>query len=560
MRNKLVSVVGVNPPADIAFGRIAEVRSRSMSCNCMTRTSQQECRGILEQEADMSEAVIELKHITKRFAKVLANDDVSITVHKGEVVALLGENGAGKSTIMKILYGLYHATSGEIWIDGKEHKIASPKEAMALGISMIQQHFSLVPAHTVTENIILGNCKGRVDIKAKEKEIEALAKQYGFDVPAGECIKNLSVGTQQKVEILKALYLNARILIMDEPTAVLTPQEIDTLMAFVKNYVSKGNSVVFITHKMKEVMQVSDTIVVMRNGKICGTVKREDTNEKELAHMMIGHDLETLQAPGEDDPEKKKKRLIVEDLTIQKKDSAPVLDHINLTVHEGEILGIAGVSDNGQQELCEALYGAETPTQGKILLDGRDITATSVKDRITMGMGYTASDRYRYGMVAEMSLAENMLLKASYLKKWVSHGIINWKKLRQYTERQIKEYKIKAPDCNVTVGSLSGGNQQKVVVAREVDMGKSLVIFDQPTRGLDLGAINYVHKTILGEKNSGKSVILVSTELSEIFALSDRIAVMYKGRIMGIYKNGELTTEKIGLLMAGYQPDKEEEA
>ena len=225
------------------------------------------------------------------------------------------------------------------------------------------------------------------------------------------------------------------------------------------------------------------------------------------------------------DNQKKKKRLIVEDLTIQKKDSAPVLDHINLTVHEGEILGIAGVSDNGQQELCEALYGAETPTQGKILLDGRDITATSVKDRITMGMGYTASDRYRYGMVAEMSLAENMLLKASYLKNWVSHGIINWKKLRQYTERQIKEYKIKAPDCNVTVGSLSGGNQQKVVVAREVDMGKSLVIFDQPTRGLDLGAINYVHKTILGEKNSGKSVILVSTELSEIFALSDRIAV-----------------------------------
>lgn len=508
----------------------------------------------------MSEAVIQLKHITKRFAKVLANDDVSITIHKGEVVALLGENGAGKSTIMKILYGLYHATSGEILIDGQERKIASPREAMGLGISMIQQHFSLVPAHTVTENIILGNCKGKLDIKAKEKEIEALAKQYGFDVPAGEYIRNLSVGTQQKVEILKALYLNARILIMDEPTAVLTPQEIDTLMEFVKSYVAKGNSVVFITHKMKEVMQVSDTIVVMRNGKICGTVKREDTNEKELAHMMIGRSLENLKTPGLDDLSDKKVRLSVENLTIQKKSQAPVLDNINLAIREGEVLGIAGVSDNGQEELCEALYGAAEITAGRILLDGKDITGTTVKDRIAMGMGYTASDRYRYAMVADMSLSENMLMKSSYLKNWVSHGIINWKRLHQYTEDCIRQYDIKAPDHSVTAGSLSGGNQQKVVVAREVDMGDKVIIFDQPTRGLDLGAINYVHKTILSEKEKGKSVLLVSTELSEIFALSDRIAVMYKGRIMGIYKNGELTTEKIGLLMAGYQPDKEESA
>lgn len=504
----------------------------------------------------MSEAVIELKHITKRFAKVLANDDVSLTIHKGEVVALLGENGAGKSTIMKILYGLYRATSGEILIDGQERKITSPKEAMNLGISMIQQHFSLVPAHTVTENIILGNCRGRIDMKAKEKEIEDLAKQYGFDVPAGEYIRNLTVGSQQKVEILKALYLNARVLIMDEPTAVLTPQEIDTVMEFVRNYVSKGNSVVFITHKMKEVMQVSDTIVVMRNGKVCGTVKREETDEKELAHMMIGHDLEDLQTPGGDFSEKKK-RLVVENLTIQPKDQAALLDNVSFEIHEGEILGIAGVSENGQQELCEALYGAANITFGRILLDGKDITKSGVKERIEMGVGYTASDRYRYGMVAEMSLAENMLLKSSYLNRWSRHGIINWKKLRAYTDDQIKSYRIKAPDNSVTAGSLSGGNQQKLVVAREVDMGQKVIIFDQPTRGLDLGAINYVHKTILSERDKGKSVILVSTELSEIFALSDRIAVMYKGRIMGIYNNGELTTEKIGLLMAGYQPEEE---
>lgn len=505
----------------------------------------------------MSEEVIQLKHITKRFAKVLANDDVSLTIHKGEVVALLGENGAGKSTIMKILYGLYRATSGEILVDGQERKINNPKEAMNLGISMIQQHFSLVPAHTVTENIILGNCKGRIDIKAKEKEIEELARQYGFEVPAGEYIRNLTVGTQQKVEILKALYLNARVLIMDEPTAVLTPQEIDTVMEFVRNYVARGNSVVFITHKMKEVMQVSDTIVVMRNGRICGKVKREETNEKELAHMMIGHDLEELQTPGGTDFSGRKKRLVVENLTIQPKNQAALLDNVSFEVHEGEILGIAGVSENGQQELCEALYGAADITSGKILLDGEDITKTNVKERIQMGIGYTASDRYRYGMVEDMSLAENMLLKSSYLKRWSRRGIINWKKLRSYTDEQIRDYSIKAPDNGVTAGSLSGGNQQKLVVAREVDMGQKMIIFDQPTRGLDLGAINYVHKTILSEREKGKSVILVSTELSEIFALSDRIAVMYKGRIMGIYKNGELTTEKIGLLMAGYQPNEE---
>lgn len=508
----------------------------------------------------MDKPVVELKHITKRFARVLANDDVSMTIHKGEVVALLGENGAGKSTIMKILYGLYHATSGEIYIDGKEHRISSPKEAMDLGISMIQQHFSLVAAHTVTENIILGNCKGNLDAKAKEKEIQELAKQYGFDVPAGEYIRNLSVGTQQKVEILKALYLNARILIMDEPTAVLTPQEIDTLMAFVKQYVAKGNSVVFITHKMKEVMQVSDTIVVMRGGKICGTVKREDTNEKELAHMMIGRDLDVLQTPGQEDLSHNKKRLVLENISIAPKNQAPLLENINFEIHEGEVLGVAGVSDNGQQELCELIYGARKATSGRILLDDKDITGTEVKDRIAMGIGYTASDRYRYAMVQDMSLAENMFLKSSYLKKWVKNGIVKWKAVQKYTRDQIKTYAVKAPDDSVPMGSLSGGNQQKVIVAREVDMGHKVIIFDQPTRGLDLGAINYVHKTILAEKEKGKSVLLVSTELSEIFALSDRIAVMYKGKIMGIYKNGELTTEKIGLLMAGYQPDKEGEA
>lgn len=500
--------------------------------------------------------LVELKHITKRFAKVLANDDVSMEIKEGEVVALLGENGAGKSTIMKILYGLYHATSGEIYINGEKRDINSPKEAIGCGISMIQQHFSLVPAHTVTENIILGNCKGKIDYKAKEREIQALADKYHFDVPAGEYVKNLTVGAQQKVEILKALYLNAKILIMDEPTAVLTPQEAEILMLFVRDYVEKGNSVVFITHKMKEVMEVSDRIIVLRNGRLSGLVNEDEISgikETELVNMMIGHDLETLKAVEGIDYDKKKKRLSVEHLSIMPRNEVPVLTDITFDIREGEVLGFAGVSGNGQQELCEAIYGARTITSGKIVLDGNEITHLSINERIEKGIGYLASDRYRYGMVADMSLSENILLKASYLKRWVEHGIIDWKSVDNDTERIIRDYKVKAPDHSVTIGSLSGGNQQKVVVAREVDMGENLLIFDQPTRGLDLGAINYVHKTILKEKAQGKCILLVSTELSEIFALSDRIAVLYKGRIMGIYKNGEISTDQIGLLMAGYE-------
>lgn len=498
---------------------------------------------------------VELNHITKRFAKVLANDDVSITIHRGEVVSLLGENGAGKSTIMKILYGLYHATSGDILIDGKKEKISSPETAVKLGISMIQQHFSLVPAHTVTENIILGNCKGVIDYKAKEKEIQELADRYDFKVSATDYIRDLPVGSQQKVEILKALYLNARILIMDEPTAVLTPQESTTLMKFIREYAAKGNSVVFITHKMKEVMEVSDRIIVMRNGRVTGTLNRKDTNEQELARIMIGHDLEEVSVKTEADLDSRKSRLVVKDLSVEVQNEVPLLSDINFEIREGEILGFAGVSGNGQQELCEAIYGYLNPTKGSVTLDGEDITHLRVRDHIAKGVGYLASDRHRYSMIAPMSLSENMLLKASYLKRWIKHGLIQWKTLHSYTEDAIKDYKIKAPDHTVSAGSLSGGNQQKLVVAREVDMGENLIIIDQPTRGLDIGAINYVHKTILGEKAKGKAVLLVSTELSEIFALSDRIAVLYKGKIMGIFKNGELSTEKIGLLMAGYHLD-----
>ncbi|MDO4620862.1 MAG: ABC transporter ATP-binding protein [Lachnospiraceae bacterium] len=503
----------------------------------------------------MGQPVVELKHISKRFAKVLANDDISMQIGKGEVVALLGENGAGKSTIMKILYGLYHETSGEIWVDGVQRRINSPKDAMDLGISMIQQHFSLVEAHTVTENIILGTVKGKIDYAKEEAEIQRLSDEYQFGVPAGALVRDLPVGIQQKVEILKALHRQTRILIMDEPTAVLMPQEIDTLMTFVRKFASEGNSVIFITHKMKEVMEVADRIIIMRNGKISGEVRKEETDTKELARLMIGHELEILSKENAAD-DSKAIRLQVKNVSVRPKNGVPILENLNFDIGKGEILGVAGVSGNGQQELCEMLCGALTPTEGSVLLDGEDITEKGVAKRIAAGIGYCASDRFRYGMVANMTLAENMMLKASFLKKWDRHGLINWGAVRRYTEEKIRQYQIKAPDASVTAGSLSGGNQQKVVVAREADMGEKLIIFDQPTRGLDLGAINNVQKVILEERAAGKSVLLVSTELSEVFELADRIAVMYQGRFMGIFRPSELTTEKIGMLMAGVTPEE----
>ena len=505
----------------------------------------------------MDTQFVELRKITKYFSKVVANKDVSFSIQKGEVLALLGENGAGKSTIMKILYGLYKADSGEILIEGNEKKINSPKDAMALGISMIQQHFSLVPAHTVTENIILGNAKGRIDWKACEKEIGELAKSHGFDVTPGALVRDLSVGEQQKVEILKALYQNTRILIMDEPTAVLTPQEAETLMQFMRGFTANGNSVIFITHKLKEVMEVADRIIVMRNGEVHGDLKRNGTEELELSRLMIGRDLApSIKVDGQQSRDSRKLRLEFDGISVVEGDQVPRLKDVSFTIHQGEILGVAGVSGNGQQELCEVVCGALHPTAGKLLLDGEDITELSIRERINKGIGYVPADRHKDGMVMDMSLAENMMLKTSYDKKWLKNGLINKNALDNYTMAAIKDYEIKAPGSDAVAKGLSGGNQQKVILAREVDNGKKLIVFDQPTRGLDLGAIDHVHKTILAERAKGKSILLISTELSEIFALSDRVAVLYKGVVQGVFNCSELTTEKIGLLMAGYADEK----
>ena len=499
----------------------------------------------------------QLNNITKYFSKVIANKNVSFSINKGEVLALLGENGAGKSTIMKILYGLYEADSGEIFMEGVKQKINSPKDAMSLGITMIQQHFSLVPAHTVTENIILGNVHGIINWKAYENKIEELSKKYGFEVDPKALVKDLPVGLQQKVEILKALYLKTKLLIMDEPTAVLTPQESKKLMEFVREFTANGNSVIFITHKLKEVMEVADRIVVMRNGEVHGDLKRYDTNEIELSRLMIGRDINPpTRIEGESQIGSNDIRLKIDGISILGDDKVPRLNNVSFDIRRGEIFGIAGVSGNGQQDICEVIIGALSPSSGKIFFDGKDISDSTIRERIESGIGYVPADRHRDGMVMDMTLEENMMLKESFGKKWIKHGFLDHNELNNYTNSIIKEYEIKAPGPEAMAKGLSGGNQQKVIVAREVDSGSKLIVFNQPTRGLDLGAINHVHKTIFAERAKGKSILLISTELSEIFQLSDRIAVIYKGMIQGIYNPLELTTEKIGLLMAGYAVDK----
>lgn len=501
--------------------------------------------------------VVELRNVSKYFAKVIANKNVSLCVNEGEVVALLGENGAGKSTIMKILYGLYSADEGQVLIRGEEKTIKSPKDAMNMGIAMIQQHFSLVSTHTVTENIILGNVHGKIPLRKYDEKIRELAQAYDFDIPVESKVGELAVGVQQKVEILKALYLDAKILIMDEPTAVLTPQESEHLMGFIKGFAAKGNSVVFITHKLKEVMEVADRIVVMRDGVVAGTVLKNETNERELAKLMMGKELAPTEKAGGGDFSKAETLLELSHVSVIKKGETPLLEDVSFRLRAGEVFGIAGVSGNGQDAVCEVISGSRKLTEGDILYCGQSIKTYTIRERIDAGIGYVPVDRYRDGLIMDMTLAENMMLKSSYDKRWTKHGLLSQKTLSKYTSDIIRDHKVKATGADEPAKSLSGGNQQKMVLAREIDVGQKVIIFNQPTRGLDMGAVDRIHKSIIGEKEKGKGVLLISTELTEIFEMSDHIAVMYKGKIMGIYASGELSTEKIGLLMAGYTGETE---
>ena len=506
----------------------------------------------------MAVPAVELQHFTKCFAKVIANKDVSLTVNKGEVVALLGENGAGKSTIMKILYGLYGMDEGTILINGEKVQIKTPADAMERGIAMIQQHFSLVPTHTATENIILGNVHGYIPLKEYETKLKKIAQDYGFDVPVDRPVGELAVGQQQKIEILKALYIDTNILIMDEPTAVLTPQESDNLMQFIKNFTAKGNSIVFITHKMKEVMEVADRVVVMRNGVVVDTLNKADTNEEELARLMIGQQIIPPTRNTSVDATAGKEVLRFENVSLKEKDGTQLLKNVSFAIHEGEIFGIAGVSGNGQDDICDVISGLKTPTEGKLVFCDEDISKMSIRQRIAAGIGYAPVDRYRDGMVMDMTLAENVLLKWSFNNRWMNRGFIRHRQLNDYTNELIEKHRVKATGHSDLAGSLSGGNQQKVVLGREVDVGSKMLVLNQPTRGLDMGAVDRIHHVIMDEKEKKKAVLLISTELTEIFEMCDRIAVMHGGSIMGIYRNGELTTEQIGLLMAGVALEKED--
>ncbi|HYE83489.1 MAG TPA: ABC transporter ATP-binding protein [Clostridia bacterium] len=497
-------------------------------------------------------AVIEMKGICKSFPGIRANDNINLTVEQGEIHVLLGENGAGKSTLMNILYGLYQPDEGQIFVKGKPVRISNPNIAISQGIGMVHQHFMLVQPFTVAENIILGKepKKGTtLDIEKAIKDVEEISRKYELKVDAKAVVQDISVGMQQRVEILKTLYRGAEILILDEPTAVLTPQEIEELGVILKSLVSQGKSIILITHKLKEVMSMSDRVTIVRRGKIIDTLNTKDTNIDELAEKMVGRKVNLT-------VEKEEAKVAAPILEIK---GLKVLDSrkleavkgVDLQVHGGEILGIAGVDGNGQSDLVQAITGLSKAEAGEILLNGKEITNLPPKDVIESGVGHIPEDRHKRGLVLNYSLAENSILGSHHSKRFRQGMGLSYLKIREYSKKLIKEYDVRTPNEKVMAKSLSGGNQQKLIVAREIDRDPSLCIASQPTRGLDVGAIEFVHKKLVELRDEGKAVLLVSLELDEIMALSDRIAVMYDGRIVGILDARDATEKKLGIMMAG---------
>ncbi len=497
--------------------------------------------------------VLELRHITKRFPGVLANDDVSIAVAPGEVLALLGENGAGKSTLMNVAYGLLAPDAGEVLVDGRVVSVRAPRDAIALGIGMVHQHFMLVEPLTVTENIVLGgeptSAFGVIDRDVARRRVVELSDRYGLKVEPDARVRDLSVGRQQRVEILKALYRDARILILDEPTAVLTPQEVNELFDIVRELVSEGLAVVIITHKLEEVMAFSDRIVVMRAGRVVGETVPSACDEQSLARMMVGRDV-VLRV--EKSPHQPGSPLLeVMNLSVLDDRKLPAVRDVSLVVRAGEVVGIAGVDGNGQRELVEAIMGLRRPTQGTITLKGRDITHDNPRRTIAAGVSHVPEDRHRRGLVLDFDLVENVALGDHRRPPFSRYGILDRAKLEQEARRRIAEYDVRTPDEHVAAANLSGGNQQKLVLARELGRDPDVLIAAQPTRGLDVGAIEFVHRRILAERDCGKGVLLVSMELEEVMSLSDRILVMYEGRVVAEFEGGAVTEEELGVFMTG---------
>ena len=498
---------------------------------------------------------IEMLNITKRFPGIVANDNITLQLKKGEIHALLGENGAGKSTLMSVLFGLYRPEEGVIKKDGKVVEIRDPNDANALGIGMVHQHFKLVECFSVLDNIIMGvePCKHGFLQKAEAREkVLALSEKYGLHVDPDALVEDITVGMQQRTEILKMLYRENEILIFDEPTAVLTPQEIEELMQIMRNLAAEGKSILFISHKLNEIMSVADRCSVLRKGKYIGTVDIRDTTREELSRMMVGRDVEFVVHK---EPAKPGKTILAaEDLTVASKThSKDAVRNVSFTVRAGEIVCIAGIDGNGQTELVYGLTGLEPLKGGKITLDGQDITQAPIRKRNTMGMSHIPEDRHKHGLVLDYTLEDNMVLQRYFEPEFVSKaGFLKRKAIRDYAGRLIEQYDVRSGQGPVTVArSMSGGNQQKAIVAREIDKDPELLIAVQPTRGLDVGAIEYIHKQIVAQRDAGKGVLLVSLELDEVMALSDRILVMYEGEIVGELDPKTTTVEELGLYMAG---------
>ena len=502
-----------------------------------------------------SEYAIEMLHITKRFPGIIANDDVTIQLRHGEIHALLGENGAGKSTLMSVLFGLYQAEEGTIKKDGKEVKILSPNDANDLGIGMVHQHFKLVECFTVLDNIILGNEPtnklGVLNKAEARKKIIALSEKYGLQVDPDAKIQDITVGMQQRTEILKMLYRDNEILIFDEPTAVLTPQEINELMQIMKNLAAEGKSILFISHKLAEIMAVADRCTVLRKGKYIGTVNTADVTMEELSAMMVGRNVSFHVAKGEQ--HLGDVILKIENMTVASKvHKNNAVRNVSLEVRAGEIVCIAGIDGNGQSEFVHGLTGLEPLVSGKITLLGKDITKLPIRKRSVMGMSHIPEDRHKHGLVLDYSLENNIVLQRYFEPFFDKAGFLRKKNIRQYAEKLIDQYDVRSGQGAVTLArSMSGGNQQKAIIAREIDRNPSLLVAVPPTRGLDIGAIEYIHKQIVAQRDAGKAVLLVSLEMDEVLDVSDRILVMYEGEIVGQLDPKTTTPEEMGLYMSG---------
>lgn len=503
------------------------------------------------------EYVVEMLNIRKEFPGIVANDNITLQLAKGEIHALLGENGAGKSTLMSVLFGLYQPEAGKIRVGGKDVKITSPNIANDLGIGMVHQHFKLVHNFTVTENIILGIEKTRggvIDIDTAAKRIKELSDNYGLSVDPYSKIEDITVGMQQRVEILKMLYRNADILIFDEPTAVLTPQEIEELMSIMRRLIKEGKSIIVITHKLKEIKAVADRCTVIRKGKGIGTVDVAETSTEQMAELMVGRQV-TFQVP-KGEAKVGDVVLDVQNLKMKNNRGLEGLRSLSLQAKAGEILGIAGIEGNGQTQLIEAITGLKKLDEGTVKLNGVDITNFPVRERTESGIGHIPEDRHKHGLVLDYTLEENMILQTYYQEPFSKGGILKDSVIHKYAEGLIAEFDVRCGQGGMTPArGMSGGNQQKAIIAREVDRSPSLLIAAQPTRGLDVGAIEYIHSRLVQERDKGKAVLLVSLELDEILNVSDRIAVMYEGEVVGIVDADKTDENELGLMMAGGKED-----